>query len=152
MGTSGSSKGPGTSSPLVPAWAAIDGKGPVPPPDGPRFTAFRSNLGRFVSGGDGADLRGALRHYASTATGGKSIGPRRFGAMAQAGGALFAALSSMASGATDVTVGGVDLSALNAADTDVAIQEIARALTPANGDAEKIRAASSRAGGATRSA
>jgi len=141
MGTSSSSKGPGNKGPLVPPWADIDGEGPGPVPDAARFKAFRTSLGRFVASTNSADLRSALRHYAHTATGGRTQGPRRFGAMARTGGALFGALSEMTAGGAAVQVGGVDLSTLNGSDTDVAIQAIVRALTPPDGDGEKVAAA-----------
>lgn len=141
MGTSSSSKGPGSTAPLVPPWADKDGQGPGPVPDEARFRTFRTSLGRFVSNGDSANLRSALRNYAQTATGGRVQGPRRFGAMTQSGGALFDALTRMMAGGAGLLAGKVDLASLNGRDTDVAIQEIVRALTPPDGDGEKIAAA-----------
>lgn len=87
MGTSTSSKGPGGNSPFVPGWVDTDGQQvPEAPPQ--RFKDFRTNLGRFVSTGDGDYLRSAISSYAGGATGGSGIGPARFGSMAGAGGAL----------------------------------------------------------------
>jgi hypothetical protein len=141
MGTSSSSRGPGTNSPLVPPWADVDGLGPGAPPPPDRFRAFRTSLGKFVSSGDGTYLRHALGHYTRTATGGATDGSRRFGAMARSGGALFDALSSLGSGGDAVDATGVNLSSLNGADTDVAIETIVNALAVIDGDADRVRVA-----------
>lgn len=138
MGTSTSSRGPGSNTPLVPPWADVDGQGPGPTPDPQRFKEFRKSLGRFVSNGDHADLRSAVGRYAKTATGGSSVGPRRFGSMAHAGGALFDALSAFRDGRSSA---GLDISELNGADTDLAIEAIVQVLVPPNGDADRVRAA-----------
>src|SRR5690348_12307905 len=95
MGTSTSSRGPGSNSPLVPPWADVDGEGPGPEPESDRFRGFRTSLGRFVGSGERSYLTKALRHYARSSTGGSTVGPRRFGAMAQAGGGLFGALNQL---------------------------------------------------------
>lgn len=138
MGTSTSSRGPGSNSPLVPPWADTDGQGPGPAPAPQRFKDFRRSLGKFVSGGDHADLRSALGKYSKTATGGSVVGPRRFGSMARAGGALFDVLATFQAGrSTD----GLDLAALNGQDTDLAIDVIVQALVPADGDADRVRVA-----------
>jgi hypothetical protein len=145
MGTSTSSRGPGSKSPLVPPWADEDGQGPGPEPPPDRFRAFRTSLGKFVSGGGGRggtdELRRALGHYASTATGGRAVGPRRFGSMARSGGALFGTLSALRDGRDAIAEAGVDLSGLNGQNTDVAIEAIVNALTPGDGDADRIRVA-----------
>ncbi len=138
MGTSTSSRGPGSNSPLVPPWADTDEQGPGPAPAPQRFKDFRRSLGKFVSRGDHADLRAALGKYAKTATGGSAVGPRRFGSMSRAGGALFNTLAAFQAGrSTD----GLDLAALNGQDTDLAIDVIVQALVPADGDADRIRVA-----------
>jgi hypothetical protein len=141
MGTSASSRGPGSKSPLIPPWADVDALGPgaTPPPD--RFRAFRTSLGKFVSSGEDRHLHKALGHYARTATGGSTDGPRRFGAMARSGGALFDTLSALRGGGDARDVAGVDLSRLDGADTDVAIEAIVDALAVADGDGDRIRAA-----------
>lgn len=141
MGTSSSGSGPGSNSPLVPPWADGDGQGPGPPPTNQRFRGFRISLGRFVSGGRQANLRHALGRYAKTATGGSSVASRRFSAMSGAGGVLYDVMSDLRRGGTGEAASGVDLSALNGLDTVIAIQEIVKALTPVNGDSEKIREA-----------
>ncbi|MCM2356838.1 MAG: hypothetical protein NDI77_01705 [Geobacteraceae bacterium] len=142
MGTSTSSKGPNNNAPLVPPWADATPDQPLPPPpEGPRFKSFRSNLGKFVNSGEGHYLRRSLGEYARNATGGAGVGARRFGAMSNAGAALFGVINDLRQGGTGEAISGVDLSALAGKDVDFAIQEIVAVLTPVNGDAEKIRAA-----------
>lgn len=138
MGTSTSSRGPGSNSPLVPPWADTDGQGPGPQPEPQRFRRFRTDLGKFVSGGDGGSLRSALGNYARTATGGRAVGPRRFGSMARAGGALFDTMSAFRDGQD---AAGLDIAALNGQDTDLVVDAIVRALVPADGDADRVRVA-----------
>lgn len=138
MGTSTSSRGSGGKSPLVPPWADTDGKGPGPEPPPKRFGPFRRQMGDFVSSGDTGALRKALGHYARTATGGRAVGPRRFGSMVQVGGALFDALATLQTGAIPPDL---ELETLDGIDVDVAIQALVEALLPENGDAERIRVA-----------
>lgn len=138
MGTSTSSRGPGSNTPIVPPWADTDGQGPGPTPPPQRFKGFRKSLGKFVSTGDHDELRKAVGRYAKTATGGSAVGPRRFGAMAHAGGALFNALANLRDGVSPV---GLDISTLDGMDTDLAVEAIVQALLPTNGDADRIRAA-----------
>lgn len=138
MGTSTSSRGPNNNSPLVPPWADVDGAGPGPEPQPNRFRGFRTSLGRFVSSGDRAYLHKALRGYARSATGGSAVGPRRFGAMAQAGGGLFGVLNQIRNDPVNVQV---NLRALVGRTTREAISAIVDALVPENGDADRIRAA-----------
>lgn len=141
MGTSTSSKGPGKNSPLVPPWADPDDHGPGPTPDPNRFQSFRINLGKFISSGESISLRRALGHYARTATGGHSVAPRRFGALARAGGDLFETLVALRDGQSATTESGFDLSLLNGQDTDIAIDTIVQVLGPENGDADRVRVA-----------
>jgi len=142
MGTSSSSKGPGSNSPLVPPWADSDPSVPLPQPEAQRFREFRTHLGHFVSGGgnDGTKLHAALGSYARKATGGNAVGARRFGAMASAGGALFDAMSALRDG-QEPNLTGVDLGTINGRPTEVAIGMLVEALVPMNGDAERIRVA-----------
>jgi hypothetical protein len=141
VGTSSSSTGPGGRSPLVPSWADADPGVPLPPPDGQRFRAFRTEFGRYVHGDGGGSLRSALGHYARTATGGGAVGPRRFGSAYQAGGSLFGLLGDLAAGGNGAAFAGVDLSGLAGRPLAYAAQEIARALAPENGDADRVRVA-----------
>lgn len=140
MGTSTSSRGPGADTPLVPPWADIDNQGPGPAPSPQRFRDFRRNLGKFVANGKMENLRLALTNYATTATGGSAVGPRRFGSMARAGGSMFEMLSGQSlSNAVSPTE--LNLSDLNGLDTDIAIDKIVQILTPIDGDTDRIRVA-----------
>lgn len=142
MGTSASSRGPGSNSPLIPPWADPEPGQPLPPPpETPRFQPFRTHLGKYVSSGNSYYLHKSIGEYARRSTGGAATGPRRFGSVTTAGGVLFDVLNNLRQGGTAEQIAGVDLSALNGKDIDFAIQEIVTALTPNNGDADKIRAA-----------
>ena len=141
MGTSASSKGPGSQSPLVPPWADANPGTLLPPPEPRRFKPFRLSLSRFVQSGNKADLYKAMGHYARTATGGRNVGARRFGSASKTGGALFGLLSDLRSGGTGEAIVNIDLSSLNGKDLDYAIQEIARVVTCVDGDAEKTKVA-----------
>lgn len=138
MGTSTSSKGANNRSPLVPPWADIDGAGPGPKPDENRFKSFRTHLGKFVASGDAEQLRKALHSYARSSTGGSTVGPRRFGAIAQAGAGLFGALNQLR---TDPVSAPVNLAALAGRPTREVIDALVDALVPENGDADRIRTA-----------
>jgi hypothetical protein len=138
MGTSTSSRGPNNSSPLVPPWADVDGRGtgPTPPPN--RFQGFRTALGKFVRTGNQSYMRSALRSYASTSTGGSAVGARRFGAMVQAGGGLYEALDQLR---RDPANAPVDLQRLVGKSTREVIDALVDWLVPENGDADRIRTA-----------
>lgn len=138
MGTSTSSRGPSNGSSLVPPWADVDGVGPGPAPDPNRFQGFRTTLGRYVASGDTNDLRKALRRYASTATGGAAVGPRRFGAMAQSGAAAVDLLNQLR---TNPGALPLNLRALAGRSTREAIDALVDVLVPENGDADRIRTA-----------
>lgn len=138
MGTSTSSRGANNRSPLVPPWADVDGAGPGPKPNENRFKSFRTHLGKFVANGDGQQLRKALHSYASSSTGGSSVGPRRFGAVAQAGAGLFGTLNQLRTNASDAPV---NLAALAGRPTREVINALVDALVPENGDADRIRTA-----------
>ena len=92
MGTSSSAKGPNNRSPLVPPWADATPDAPMPKPEGHRFRGFRTEFGKVAAGSRGSLAR-ALKKYASSATGGSSVGPRRFGPAYSAGAGLIQALS-----------------------------------------------------------
>ncbi|MBS0247542.1 MAG: hypothetical protein JSR61_13065 [Proteobacteria bacterium] len=141
MGTSGSSKGPKNSSPLVPPGVDDEPGKPLPEPEGQRFRGFRTEFGRAVAGGGTANLTSALGKYAREATLGSAVGPRRFGAAYSSGAALADTLSNIAAGGTGQAPSGVDLSGLVGQPVNIAAQEIARALAPDNIDADSITAA-----------
>ena len=139
MGTSKSSPGPGPNSPLVPPWADSDPEKPLPDPPKARFKSFRTALGSYVRSGDDKYLKRALNHYAA-ATGGSSIGPRRFGAMAEAGGRLAGLLGDLRQGGDGSSVD-IHLPDLAGKPVEEAIDQIAEALSENHGDTDKIRAA-----------
>ena len=138
MGTSSSRKGPSARSPLVPPWADADPGKPVPDPEGQRFRGFRTEFGK-VAAGSGGSLAKALNKYASSATGGVEVGPRRF-SPAYAAGADFARALA---GGEPLPTGEqpLDLKRLAGRPMDEAAQEIAEALAPENADADQIRSA-----------
>ena len=140
MGTSTSSKGPHSTSPLVPSWADNDGQGPGNNQLEQRFRGFRATLGQAASvgGGNTSDLKKALGHYAKSATGGKSNGARRFSSMIGAGGSLFDTLRSLQSGSD---TNSLNISDLQGQPVDVVIDKIIDSLIQVNGDSERIRAA-----------
>lgn len=140
MGTSASGKGRNSRSPLVPDYADADPGKPVPQPEGRRFQGFRTEFGRAIAGTGGSFLS-ALGKYARSATGGPDVGPRRFGPAYTAGGALFGLISDLQSGGTGQASVGLDLSRLVGQPLDLAAEEIAQALAPANADQDVIRIA-----------
>jgi hypothetical protein len=138
VGTSASSKGPRSNSPLVPEWADADPSAPLPSPTGQRFRAFRTEFGRVAAKSAGASLTSALGRYAREATGGSSIGPRRFGPAYSAAPSFAQAIAELKTGGTGEAATGTDLRRLVGQPIDYAAQEIARALAPENADADQI--------------
>jgi len=138
MGTSQSSTGPGSSSPLVPPWADDQPQQPQIEPEPARFKAFRESLGRFVASGDQSDLRSAVGHYARKASGGSGNAARRLGSVTQSGARLFGALTGVPAGPGETTV---DLGSLAGLPCELAISAITQAFTTEDGDSDKIRAA-----------
>jgi hypothetical protein len=141
MGTSSSSKGPNSRSPLVPPDADADPQKPLPEPEGQRFRGFRTEFGRAAGGGGIPSLKSALGKYARDATHGVTVGPRRFGPAYSSGATLAQVLTELGSGGSGQNATGVDLSRLIGQPLDVAAQAIARALAPATADADQITAA-----------
>lgn len=137
MGTSSSAKGPNNRSPLVPPWADATPDAPMPEPEGHRFRGFRTEFGK-VAAGSGGSMSRALKKYASAATGGSAVGPRRFGPAYSAGAGLIQALSG---GQVQTPTGSFDLAALAGLPMDEAAQAIAEALAPQNADADQVRSA-----------
>lgn len=136
MGTSTSSKGPHSKSPLVPSWADKDGQGPGDNQLDQRFRGFRSALGHAATSGSPTDLKQALGRYAKNATGGKINGPRRFGSMVGAGGAFFDTLQSIQTGQNSNSL---KISDLQGQPVDIAIDKIIESILDIDGDSERIR-------------
>lgn len=141
MGTSGSSKGPKNSSPLVPPGVDDEPGKPLPEPEGQRFRGFRTEFGRAVASGGTTGFSSALGKYARDATLGAAVGPRRFGAAYTSGATLGQTLANIGAGGTGQGPSGVDFSSLVGQPVNVAAQEIARALAPKNIDADHITVA-----------
>lgn len=128
MGTSASSRGPGSGVPLVPPWVSpVEPTQPPTEPDGPpsgdgpgvpegpllsppqpasppvlapqgRFRGTRICLGRFGSGGRGSDLKKGLSRYVKHGLGGAATGAHRMSGTARTAGLLHSVLSSLGSG------------------------------------------------------
>jgi hypothetical protein len=81
-----------------------------------------------------------LGHYARTATGGSSVGPRRFGSVYNTGGDLYSVLSSLGGDGTLADDRGLSQASLIGQPLDVVCQRLSEALAPAHGDADRIRA------------
>lgn len=137
MGTSTSAKGPSSRSPLVPPWADAEPGAPLPHPEGQRFRGFRTEFGKAVAGS--GSLGKALQKYASDATYGSAVGPRRFGPAYSAGAGLVRAFG--AGPDTEGEPTRIDLEALAGRPLDEAAQAIAEALAPENADSDQIRSA-----------
>lgn len=140
MGTSQSSSGPGSSSPLVPPWADDEPQKPLHTPPDARFAPFRRSLGRFLKTNNQSDLRSALGHYASKGTGGGDLASRRLGSITNAGATLYIMLSSLAESKVPPDVL-IDLDNLKGQPCDIAIDIITQSLATNDGDTEKIRVA-----------
>lgn len=135
MGTSTSSKGANKKSSLVPSWAN-DNNEPVPNIERD-LGGFRAELGRAASGQAGNHLKRALGYYATNATGGQLVGPKRYQTIIKAGGGLFDLLQNAQAGNTYLTL---NLAELNGQPTDIVIDKIIEVLLEVNGDSEIIRA------------
>lgn len=141
MGTSASSKGSGPDQSLVPPWADDSPGEPLPELEPKRFRAFRRSFGAYLKSGRQADLDKALGHYARSATGGRGVGPRRFGAVYTSGSDLYSVLSSLGGDGELAEARGIARDQLAGQPIDVVCQRLADALVPQNGDADKIREA-----------
>lgn len=136
MGTSASSTGPGSKSPLVPPWADDRPQEPLPTPKPKRFADFRRAIGQFIKSNDDQELRKGLRHYAGKSTGGGEIAARHMGSVTRTGGLLFDALIGRPVSSNERDVNLEELSGRNCEEV---ISIIAESLTPEDGDAAKIK-------------
>jgi hypothetical protein len=139
VGTSQSNPGPGGGSPLVPPWADDQPEDSLPLPQSSRFQPFRRSFGEFVKTGNQSSLKSALGNYARKSTGGSGTAARRLGNSTKAGAALYSALTS----GTGTGAGGLafNLGSLTGMPCEQAIDTITQALTPIDGDSDKIRIA-----------
>ncbi len=140
MGTSQSSSGPNSNSPLVPPWADDEPQKPLPTPPSARFKPFRESLGKYLKTNDQSYLISALGHYARKGTGGGTLASRRLGSVTSAGARLYGMLSSLAESKVPPDVS-IDLDNLKGQPFDIAIDIITRSLITNDGDADKIRVA-----------
>lgn len=141
MGTSASSKGSGSSQPMVPPWADDQPSEPIPIAPPKRFQAFRTSFGRYLKSRDSHHLGKSLGHYARTSTGGSAVGPRRFGSVYGTGGRFYEVLKSLGSDGKRATELGLSKESLSGQPLDVVCQRLAEVLAPPNGDHERIRQA-----------
>jgi hypothetical protein len=170
MGTSQSSGGPPSGVPMVPPWVPnpTDGDDPAdgsPPADteGPhhpekkpetpnptvpiaparRFGSARGSLGNFARTGDDPSLRRGLGHYVRTGYGGSSTALQRAGGTVSTAGALYGALSGIASGAPAVLGSPLDPALLAGRSVRDVVNAVVEAVRPIDGtqDAEAARAA-----------
>lgn len=169
MGTSQSSKGPGSGVPMVPSWVDnpppeapqgddataqddTDGEGdaakvPTPPavplaPDR-RWLGVRRSLGDFASSGDTGKLRTGFGRYARDGYGGSRTAARRMGSTAATAGALGSALDALAAGQPIEPGSPLDPALLAGRSVDEIMDAVVEAVRPVDGtqDAEASRAA-----------
>lgn len=138
MGTSSSSKGSRGRNPLVPDWADDQPGAPLPKPDANRLRSFRKNFGEYVSGGGRSSLEKSLGKFASQATGGSSIGPRRLGPVVSAGGTFAEALRDLSEGKN---VDGLDQSKFEGKSVEQFAQAISQLVCGETPDADWINSA-----------
>ena len=157
MGTSTSSKGPGSGVSLDPPWlddvvgeiggdSAVplnDGDAPAPPvaPVGNappnRYGDARRAFGKFAQIGDTQHLRKAVGHYSRRGSGGAGAAASRMRASTSAGAALFSFLSAVSQRTTAEARKWVDdLRASNPSAEDV-VDAIVRELAPPGGSADE---------------
>lgn len=167
MGTSQSSKGPGSGVPMIPPWADGSAPGdppgddpeqgeqeeqdgqpggtPTPAPTAPpgRWGTTRRNLGDYAQTGDSRSMRSALKGYVRSGYGGSGAADRRMGTTATTAGTLSTALSSLAGGATPGPAAVLDRALLVGRNADEIMDAIVEAVRPVDGtqDAEASRAA-----------
>lgn len=163
MGTSQSSKGPGSGVPMIPPWADGSAPGgppgddpgqdgqpgetptPTPAPTAPpgRWGTTRRNLGDYAQTGDSRSMRRALKGYVRSGYGGSGTASRRMGSTATTAGTLSSALSSLAGGATPDPAAVLNRALLVGRNADEIMDAIVEAVRPVDGtqDAEASRAA-----------
>lgn len=171
MGTSQSSKGPGSNISIVPPWTpappdedkpgnGVEGEGstgdagaPAPqvpppvvlPPTAPpaRFAGARRALGEFARSGDSRDMQRSVGHYVRTGYGGAATTTRRFGGTAATASALGGALARVADGQPAQPGSPLDPALLAGRSVQEVMNAVVEAVRPVDGtqDAEAERAA-----------
>ncbi|WP_370233162.1 Qat anti-phage system associated protein QatB [Hyphomonas sp.] len=170
MGTSSSSKGPGSGVPMTPPWADPatgpadgdgddasgggaeegDGKDASKPKDSSvlapvaRFGGARTNLNQFARSGDTQAMRRGVGHYVAKGYGGSKTASSRFGGTASTAARLSGVLSALSTGGSASTdTAGLDRTELSGRTAEQVIDAIVQAVRPVDGtqDAESSREA-----------
>lgn len=162
MGTSASSKGPGSGPdiPIVPPWVDDDaGVPPGQPPQPPtemapagRWKGVRTSLGKFGGGdGGGGDrrrhLERGLGHYSRSGMGGSGNAARRMAGTARTAGSLYQALNALANGQPLPAEFGLQPGALDGRSSEEIVDILVDAIRPIDGtqDTEAARDSAARA-------
>lgn len=157
MGTSTSSKGPGSSVSLDPPWlddivGGIGSGSAVPltggtvpaspavptgiaPPN--RYGDARRAFGKFAKTGNTEQLRKAIGHYSSRGSGGAGASANRMRASTSAGAALFSFLDAVGQGTTPEARQWVDNLRANNPSAEDVVDAIVRELAPPGGSADE---------------
>ena len=162
MGTSQSSKGPGSGVPMVPSWVdnpppeAPEGDDaeqngapvaapPPPPPIAPdrRWGNARRNLGDYGATGDQNSMRRGFGHYVRTGYGGARTAARRMSGTASTAGSLNGALTALAAGQPVEPGSPADPVLLAGRSAEAVMDAVVDAVRPVDGtqDSEASRAA-----------
>ena len=164
MGTSQSSKGPGSGVSMVPSWVddppaeAPTGDDPAteedpaappaaspPAPTAPdrRWIGVSRSLGDYAKTGDTGAMRRGFGHYVRSGYGGAGTASRRMGGTAATAGALGSALAGLAAGQPAAAGSPLDPTLLAGRSADEIMDAVVEAVRPVDGtqDAEAARAA-----------
>lgn len=164
MGTSQSSKGPGSGIPMVPSWVddppaeapigddpaseedlAAPPAAPPPAPVAPdrRWIGVSRSLGDYAKTGDTGAMRRGFGHYVRSGYGGAGTASRRMGGTAATAGSLGSALAGLAAGQPAAPGSPLDPALLAGRSADEIMDAVVEAVRPVDGtqDAEAARAA-----------
>lgn len=143
MGTSASSKGPGSGVPLVPPW--VEDNPEVAEPS--RFKAARINLGKFAKNGSEDSLGRGLGYYSKNGLGGSANGASRMGRSTRAAGGYADVLRALSDGTQIPADVPLDPAALAGKGQQDVADAIIDAVTPSDGtqDADISRDSAARA-------
>lgn len=164
MGTSQSSKGPGSGIPMVPSWVdnpppeapagdeSADGEEtptvPLAAPPAPiapdrRWIGVSRSLGDYAGSGDTGAMRRGFGHYVRSGYGGARTAARRMGGTAATAGTLGGALAGLAAGQPAAPGSPLDPALLPGRSADEIMDAVVEAVRPVDGtqDAEASRAA-----------
>lgn len=159
MGTSASSKGPGSGPdiPIIPPWVDDDAGSPPGQPQQPpvemapagRWKGVRTSLGKFGGGGDDRrrHLERGLGHYSRTGLGGSANAARRMAGTARTAGSLYQTLDALANGQPLPAEFGLQPGALDGRSSAEIVDILVDAIRPIDGtqDTEAARDSAARA-------